>query len=199
MPNAFSILTATAPARDVASRVTSYSTTQSPYPASFDNSGVLYGLALHALLCISVCALIFWCWMARDIWRDRFNSHPTSLLFSFRAIFLLICTAAFMRAMPEVIYMTRYGEVSGDVMAKILAVKRIADIFTLPVVMTWMAWFIVVYPFNVIELKSFRAETTKSFNFLGVWPRLIRPALIFIVVAAISAMIAIAKGSMGHG
>lgn len=183
---------------DIAARVTSYATTQSPIPASFDGDTLRYGTALHSLMCLGIFSLMLACWMARDIWRDRFNDHPFTLTFTFRFIFMLIGTIGFVRAMPEVVYMTCYGEVTGHTMATILSVKRYADTLALPIFMTWITCFIVAYPQNILNLRSYKAVTTPSLDFIGVWPRLIRAGLIFVTVATISAMIAAAKGSMGH-
>lgn len=183
---------------EIAARVTAFSTTQSPYPASFDNSPWLYGTALAALISISFFSLIIGTWMVGDIWKDRTIDHPYSLPFGFRAIIALVCVTAFMRCVPEVMYMTFYGEVTGAVMAQILTLKRVADIVALPVGIMWMAWLVVIYPHIMLELRSYRARTTPSLNFVGNWWRLARPFTIMVAVIFISALIAAAKGSMGQ-
>lgn len=182
----------------IAARVTAFSTTQSPLPASFGNDSVLYGFALASLISISLLAIVIFCWMVRDIWRDKAMDHPTSLPFGFRGIIALICLAAILRCVPEVLTMTLYGEVTGAHMALIMKVKRYADTSTWFVVISWMAWLSYLYPHIMLELRSFRARTTVSLNFIGRWYTLVRPAAILVAVTLISALIASAKGQMGH-
>lgn len=167
----------------------------SPYPPSFGDSPWLYGGALAAVLSIAVFALIVLGWMIRDAWAFRFVDHPKSLAFLFRAMMGSVALAAFLRSAPEVVYMTCFGDpnISTSFISHVLLVKRSFDTLALPVVSLWMAILVSIYPFLMIVLRS-RAAYTMQIDLAGVWPRLGRAVLIFVVVVVIAALMAVAKG-----
>lgn len=170
----------------------------SVYPTSFGGNPWLYGSALASLLAIGVFGAVVVGWMLRDLWRDRFLDHPTSLLSCFRAMKLLAGSAAFIRCLPEVAYLTCYGDknISDRTIALILMVKRIADSVALSVVAAWMGMLVMLYPFVVIALR-YQSNRNVRIDPLANWPRLVRPALILATVVLISALMAVAKGVYG--
>lgn len=169
--------------------------TLSPYPPSFGNNPWIYGAALASVLCIAVFAMIICCWMVRDTWRFRFIDHPTSIAALFRFMMGGVALAAFVRSAPEVVYMTCFGDpdISPSFLSGALLVKRIFDIFALPMVTLWMAILVSIYPFLMLILRS-RVTHTMHVDIASVWPRLVRALLIFVVVAIIAALMAVTKG-----
>jgi hypothetical protein len=186
-------------AATLGAKIAAISTTFSPYPASFNGNPWLYGMSLASLMAITMFSAIVCGWMMRDIWRDRFNDHPTTPVFLFRLMVAIISFTAFLRCLPEVAYMTCYGEVTGDTMGQILTVKRMADVIALPLVVGWMTILVLVYPFVTLALKAHRQLGIGFVDPLGVWPRLVRPVAILFTILVIASLMAAAKGSMGHG
>ena len=179
-------------------RMSALGSTYSPYPASFNNSPWLYGMSLTSLMSITMFSAVVWAWMVRDLWRDRYTDHPTSLIFLYRLIFAVIAGTAFVRCLPEVAFMTCYGEVTGDNMGRILSIKRTADFVAMPMVISWMAMFVLIYPFVMLALRDKSLRVTLRVDPFSVWPRLARPLVIFCVILAIAVVMALAKGSLGH-
>lgn len=182
----------------VAEKVISVGTANSPFPASFNDNPWLYGASLAALICVDVFFFIVAWWMSRDLWRDRWVDHPTTLVFLWRLMLVAICGGAFIRILPEVLVMTLYGEVTGHTMGIILSVKRSADIIALPIVLFWMAILVLIYPNMMIVLKDKMIRSITVIDPLTVWPRLMRALVIMLTVIFISTGISIAKWSMGH-
>jgi hypothetical protein len=183
----------------ISARVSAGASALSPFPPSFDNSPVLYGMALASLMSIGIFALVTSLWMLRDIWRDRSIDHPLSLSFLFRLMIAAVYFTGFLRCLPEVVYNTCFGEVTGARMAMILYVKKMADIVSLPTAAFGMLILNLIYPHVMIELRSQRARGVVIVDPLSLWPRLARPALIFSLVILIASLMAFAKGEMGHG
>lgn len=186
-------------AATLGAKIAAISTTLSPYPASFNGNPWLYGMSLASLMAITMFGAIVSGWMLRDIWRDRFNDHPTAPAFLFRLMVAIISFTAFIRCLPEVAYMTCYGEVTGDTMGRILTVKRMADVLALPSVVGWMTILVLIYPFVMLALKAQRTHGISKVDPLGVWPRLVRPFAILFTILVIASLMAVAKGAMGHG
>jgi hypothetical protein len=182
----------------ISAHVASFSTTLSPYPASFNNDPWRYGLALASLLAISMFGASVAGWMARDIWRDRFREHPTSAVFLFRLMVMTVGFTALIRCLPEVVYMTLYGEVTGDTMASILTVKRTMDVMALPSVIGWTSLLVIVYPHVVISLKSSRMIGILPLDPLSQWHRFVRPFFILVCILFIAFLMSYAKGALGH-
>lgn len=182
----------------IAARLSSYATTLSPYPPSFDNSAFLYGSALFSLMSIAMFGAVVAGWMARDIWRDRYHDHPFSLACLFRAMVGIAALTGFIRCLPEVAFMTCYGEVTGYWMGRILTVKRIADSLSLFTVLFWMTTLVLIYPFVIISLHSMAARHIVVVDPVSVWPRLMRPLTIVATILLIAFLMAVAKGSLGH-
>ncbi|WP_260927331.1 hypothetical protein [Novosphingobium sp. 9] len=178
-------------------RITALATAHSPYPPSFDNSGWLYGFALGSLLCIAMFGASTSCWMSRDSWRYRHIDGWGSPAFQFRLMIGIAAATAFVRSLPEVVYMTQFGEVTGATIAQILAVKRWADIIAMPMAVAWMAILVVSYDRIIVGLRTVRAQAI-AVDSRGPLRRLARPIAIFIVVVLIAAMVAVGKGAMGH-
>lgn len=182
----------------ISAKVVAISTTLSPYPASFNGNPWLYGMSLASLMAITMFGVTVAGWMARDIWRDRFHDYPTSPAFLFRAMVMIISFTAFIRCVPEVAYMTLYGEVTGDTMSTILSVKRAMDVLALPSVVSWMTILVLIYPFVIIALKAQRVSGMNAIDPLSVWPRLMRPLAVLFSILVIASLMAVAKGALGH-
>jgi hypothetical protein len=179
-----------------ATTVTAIASSMSPFPPSFGNNPWAFGSAFMAVLSISVFAAVVLGWMVRDIWHFRFIDHPRSLAFLFRVMAALCATAAFIRCSPEVVYMSCFGDpnVSNEFVGRVLMVKRLFDTITLPVVAGWMLILVAIYPFVIPALRN-RREHTIEIDFVSVWPRIARPALIFVLVVLIASLMAVAKGA----
>lgn len=163
-------------------------------PPSFDGNPFLYAAALTSVMAIACLGLAVAGWMARDTWRDRFNVHPKSLLFGFRAMMGLAGTAAFVRSMPEVLYLQVYGDpdVSAATQAAIITAKRIADSMALWLVLGWMVVLVVIYPHICLVLKTGPAVSIRP-DPLSSWPRLMRPFCCFLVILVVAIAFALAK------
>jgi hypothetical protein len=166
----------------------------SPFPASFQGNPFLYGATLASLLTIGVLGVLIVRWMARDLWRDRHVDHPRSIAFLFRLMILIAGTVATLRTLPEVIFMTCYGDpgVSADLLSLILTVKRVLDIVSLPFVTAWMTILVMIYPFTMLTLRAMPARSVEI-DLSSAWFRLVKPSLIFVTVIAISTLMATAK------
>lgn len=178
----------------------SLSTRVSPYPPSFDNSSWMYGQALFSLMCLAMFCSVIFGWMARDMWRDRFEDHPLSLAFLFRLMIATLSFVGLIRILPEVAMLTCWGEVTGATMSKILAIKRFADMLALPGGMFWMAILVLVYPYVMLAFKSQQVRAFVILDPLSIWPRTMRSLLIAALVALISALMSWAKWqTSAHG
>lgn len=163
-------------------------------PQSFDGNPFLYASSLASLMSIACLGLAVAGWMMRDIWADRFIVHPKSLLFTFRTMITIIALTGFMRCMPEVLYLQAFGDddISRDTVALILTAKRAADTLALPMVASWMLLFVAIYPPIAIALKQGPTRYVVV-DRAATWPRLVRPAFLFLIIAAISVMMAYSK------
>lgn len=163
-------------------------------PPSFDGNPWLYASALTSVMCIACLGIAVAVWMARDVWRDRYISHPKSLLFLFRMMMGLAGFAAFTRSMPEVLYLQVYGDpdVSATVQGAITTAKRVADSLALWLVLGWMLILVAIYPAVCVALKTPPARFVEV-DALSTWPRLGRPILIFVIIAGLSIAFAYAK------
>lgn len=166
----------------------------SALPPSFDGNPFLYAMALTSVMSIACLGIAVAGWMARDTWRDRFNVHPKSLLFGFRAMMGLAGFAAFVRSMPEVLYLQVYGDpdVSDSVQAAIITAKRIADSMALWLVLGWMVILVIIYPHICLALKAGPAVRVRP-DPLSTWPRLVRPFCCFLVILVVAIAFALAK------
>lgn len=182
----------------LAAKVAAIGSSMSPYPPSFNGDPVLYGTSLASLMTITMFACVTWSWMARDLWRDRYRDHPLSLAFLFRAMIATVSFVSIIRCLPEVAYMTCYGEVTGYRMSQILVVKRMADTLALPTVAGWMGMLVLIYPFVIVALHARDVRQVVVTDPLSVWPRLMRAAVMALVILCIAALIALSKGAMGH-
>lgn len=163
-------------------------------PTSFDGNGFLYAGALASLMSIACLSIAVCGWMVRDTWRDRFHIHPRQVLFGFRMMIAVIGFTAFIRCMPEVIYLQAYGDkdLSAETVQLVLTAKRIADNFALPLVAGWMLILVAIYPPICIALKQGPARHMEV-DHLATWPRLMRPVCIFLCICVISSLTAYAK------
>lgn len=163
-------------------------------PPSVNDSPFLYAVALTSVMCIACLGAAVAGWMVRDTWRDRFYVHPKSLMFNFRMIFLFAGLAAFVRSMPEVLYLQMYGDPNVPIatQAIITTVKRVADSFALWLVLAWMLILVVIYPHICIALKGGPAKIMETDTY-SAWPRLMRPFLCFICVVLVASGFTYAK------
>lgn len=163
-------------------------------PPSFDGNPFLYAAALTSVMSIACLGIAVAGWMVRDTWRDRFNAHPTTLLFMFRAMIGLAGFAAFSRAMPEVLYLQVYGDpdVSSATQAAILTAKRVADTLALWLVLGWMLILVAIYPAICIALTSGPAKYV-IVDAYSTWPRLRRPFLCLVCIVGVAVAFAYGK------
>jgi len=163
-------------------------------PESFDGNGFLFATALTALMSIACLSIAVCGWMARDTWRDRYNVHPRQLLFQFRLMIAIIGATAFLRCLPEVLYLQAYGDkdLAKDTIQLILTCKRAADTLALPFVAGWMLILVAIYPSICIALKQGPARAVEVDHFAS-WPRLARPVVVFLCICVISSLTAYAK------
>jgi hypothetical protein len=184
----------------IGAKISALGTAMSPYPPSFNNDGFLYGMSFFSLLWLAMLNAVMVGWMIRDIWRCRFIDHPKNLAFIVRLIFAIIPTVGLVRIIPQLLFMTLYGEVTGATMSHILAATRIADSVALPLGGTWMLLFAIIYYHLFLQLSSREARRIEVFEPMTVWPRLGRAAMITVIVGFIACLMAYAKGQMGaHG
>ena len=185
-------------ASTVSAKISAISTTLSPYPASFNNDGWLYGMSFFSLLLLAMLNGIIFGWMVRDIWKYRFIDHPKNIAFILRLIFAIIPAVGLLRLIPQLLYMTLYGEVTGETMAWLLTMTRVADNLALPLGGSWMLLYAIIYYHLFIQLGSKDARRIEVFDPVSVWPRLGRAAIITVVVGFLACLMTYAKGQMGH-
>jgi hypothetical protein len=163
-------------------------------PQSFDGNPFLFATALGSLMSIACLGLAVAGWMMRDTWQDRYLVHPKSLLFNFRLMIAIIAMTAFVRCLPEVLYLQAFGDddISAATQQFILTFKRAADTFALPMVAGWMLLFVAIYPPIAMTLKQGPSKYV-IVDRAGTWPRLVRPVFLFVLIAAISIMMAYSK------
>lgn len=166
----------------------------SQLPPSMNGNPLLYATALTSVMCIAALGLLVAGWMLRDTWRDRFNVHPKSILFNFRAMMGLAGFAAFIRAMPEVLYLQIYGDpdISNEIQAMVTTLKRVTDSLALGFVLGWMLLLVAIYPHVCLALKQGPSQFVEI-DRVGVWPRLARPFMCFICIALVSMTFTYAK------
>ena len=166
----------------------------SALPTSFDGNGILFAAALTSLMCMACLGLAVVGWMARDTWRDRYYVHPLSLVFTFRVIFGLIASNVFIRCAPEVLYLQVYGEpdVSENLVRVITIAKRFADTISLGFFSAWLILFVAIYPHVILALKSGPVKLVRI-DIPSIWPRLLRPAAVFLLILSVSCLTAYAK------
>ena len=175
-------------------RATEIATGMTHLPPSFDENVFLYASAFTSVMSIACLSLIIACWMVRDLWRDRFNSHPKSLLFGYRAMMGMVALTAFVRSFPEVLYLQSYNDpgTSMQVQSYILSAKRMADTIALGFFLIWNLLMVVIYPAVCIALNTGPARLVVIDKYSS-WPRLVQPALTFVCIVLISIAFAIAK------
>lgn len=163
-------------------------------PASMNGSVVLYTIALASVMAISVLGALVCGWMVRDTWRDRFNVHPKSVMFAFRAMMGTIGFTALLRSLPEVLYLQAYNDpdVSLEWQGFITNMKRMADGSAIWFVLLWTGLLVMIYPHITLALKSGPTRAI-VLDPLGTWPRLVRPAGIFLCIIVVSFGFAYAK------
>lgn len=168
-----------------------------PFPASFNGGEgfILYAWALGSITALGVIMAMICGWMARDIWRDRFLSHPKLPVTSFRLIILLCSFTSFARAFPEALYLFLWNEVRDDQWIIILTIKRIADGLAILPGALWAILLALSYPSIVNALRASSAGVTM--DLLSPWPRLARPALALIMAFVIAFLVAISKLYLG--
>jgi len=163
-------------------------------PPSMDGNLFLYAWSLASVMIIACLGLSVFAWMVRDTWRDRFRLHPQSLLFMFRVMIGLAGFAAFLRSMPEVLFLQSYGDpdVSTGVQAAIITGKRIADGMAVWPVSGWILILVAIYPPLCVALSSGPARAV-VIDIPTTWPRLRRPALLFTCICVVSIFFAYGK------
>jgi hypothetical protein len=163
-------------------------------PPSFDGNPFLYAAALTSVMSIACLGVVVTGWMARDTWRDRYLVHPTALLFMFRAMMGLIGFVAFLRSLPEVLYLQVYGDpdVPAHVQAAITTAKRAADTTALWFVALWVLLLVAIYPPLCVALKTGPARYV-AVDPVATWPRLMRPMLGFLCIIAVAIAFAYGK------
>lgn len=171
----------------------------SPLPQSFDGNGFLYMTALWAIMSIACLGASGVVWMARDIWRDRYLVHPWTILFCYRLMVMLAAFAAFARSFPEAIYLQMYGEhdVSPEFVMLVLQVKRFMDSTSIAWVAGWLGIHAAMYPFMVLALKQGPAKQLQV-DALSPWHRMVRPAIVLLLIGAVSALMAYTKVYGAH-
>lgn len=163
-------------------------------PSSFDGNGFLFAGALASLMSIACLSIAVCGWMLRDTWRDRYCVHPRQILFGFRMMIAIIGFTAFLRCLPEVLYLQAYGDndLRPETIQLFLTLKRTADNLALPFVAGWMLILVAIYPPICLALKQGPARHMEA-DLLATWPRLMRPVCIFLCICVISSLTAYAK------
>lgn len=124
----------------------------SPFPASFDGSGALFGMALASLIIMASLATMLAIILTRHLVADRRMGYDA--VAAVRSLVLAVCSVAIMRCVPEVTYMVAYAEAQPATLAIILTVKRTLDVLSLIPVLVWMGTFWVWYPDIVLRLRD---------------------------------------------
>lgn len=164
----------------------------SPYPASFDGSTLRYGLALFALLAITIVGGMLVQWMAREMKHGYRDAYPSEPLFAMRAIFLMAAITAVLRAGPEAAMMITWRE-SIEVATTILMVKRWCDAAAIVPAMIWMGLVFVFYPQICMSLVRISREDGRIFAPTIPRERMRRLLGTLVLILLISTLIAIGK------
>ena len=126
--------------------------TNSPFPVSYDGSGLMFGFACFALIVISSLSMMLASLLANHLWKDRSVGYDA--VAALRSLVLAVCITAFIRSAPEVAYNISYAEASVNTLRTILFTKRVCDTVSLIPFIIWVATFWVWYPDIVIKLRS---------------------------------------------
>lgn len=124
----------------------------SPFPVSYDGSGLMFGFASFALIVICSLSMMLGSLLINHLWKDRTVGYDA--VAAIRSLVLAFCVAAFIRSSPEVAYNISYAEASPDTLRTILFIKRVCDSITLIPFMVWTGTFWVWYPDIVLKLRS---------------------------------------------
>lgn len=170
----------------------------SQLPPSMNGNPLLYATTLTAVMCGTVLGLYVFCWMGRDMIRDRRHARFKSVLFNFRLMMGLAGLAAFMGCLPEVLYLQMYNDpqVAQSVQAAVSTGKQIADSSRIFVIIGWVSLLVMIYPYVCLALIE--ADEDNLIKYLQVedYPglgRLAKPAFVFIVLAFIAMAFAFSK------
>jgi uncharacterized membrane protein len=126
--------------------------TTSPYPQSFDGSGLLFWCALFAMIVISALASMLGGLLANHITRDRRSGfdHVAAL----RLQVFAMCIFTIMLCLPNAVYMISYGEATPATLQAILIFKRAIEAASIPVAIAWMALYSISQAGIILKLRS---------------------------------------------
>lgn len=173
-------------------------TTISHLPASMNGSPFLYATSLTAVMCGMVLGLYVMTWMGREMIRDRKHAGFKSVLFNFRAMMGLAGTAAFCACLPEVLYLQMYGDpqVSLETQGLITMFKRVMDSTRIFFIIGWVSLLVMIYPYVCLSLMEREDNGTITHIQVADYPgieRLVKPGVIFVILAVIAMAFAYAK------
>lgn len=126
--------------------------THSPFPVSYDGSGMMFGFALFSLIVIASLSMMIGSLLVNHLFKDRRCGYDG--VAALRSLVLAFCVAAFIRCSPEVAYNVAYAEASPSTLQTILFTKRVCDTITLIPFMIWAGTFWAWYPDMVLKLRS---------------------------------------------
>ena len=114
-----------------------YKMAESPFPPSFQGSGVAYAISLFALLLISMIGAGTVSLAARNLMVFGISKYDRII----HIAFLLAAVGATPRCAADAIYMMAWGEVSAPTLEDLMFGKRIIDSLVMYPVVTWMTLY----------------------------------------------------------
>lgn len=144
-----------------------YKMAESPFPPSFQGSGLSYGLALFSLMMIAIVGFYVVSVASRNIWANRKAETWEHILA------LMAAVGASGRCIMDALYKMAWGEVNAGTLSYLLTAKNIVDAIIVIPVIGWMA----IYILRVSDLDHGRGKTF----------RLAISAVLVAIVAAIFA------------
>lgn len=161
----------------------------SPYPTSFAGSGTLFFWALLSVTGLAVMNAMICGWMVRELWRDRRYTRLSNKANTLRIIIGLVTFTATLRALPEAVMLSCWGEVSESTMMIVITMKRFMDGLAIFPGLIWGTIFALAYPALGHRLRGDIIET----DLLPRWPAIARPLLAFMLIVAIAAIVSVGK------
>jgi len=157
--------------------------TTSPFPQSFDGSGMMFWWSLFAMIVIPSLAVMMGGMLSKHLYEDR--SLGLDLTAWLRTIVLAVCAVATIRCVPEAAYMISYTEAAPATLQTILTIKRACEAVSLYPVLFWMALFWIFYPAIVLKLRSPSSVVWQDHKL----PRLKRFISVVILAAGLAASV----------
>ncbi|RYF02938.1 MAG: hypothetical protein EOO77_31835 [Oxalobacteraceae bacterium] len=108
----------------------------SRFPIAYDGDAFMYYGALCGLIVMSLLLIEHMVHIGKQMWTDR--KKVKNAVFMLRMTFMMVCTTALIRIVPEVVYRIAWGEVTVNTLQWILAIKEGLNIVAVGTLICWI-------------------------------------------------------------